>query len=161
MLYSGRQPQLSPLYTIVSRAGEDLIRFWPEQFQAQYGALRDVVKESFERYLQCGILEHGCAGCALAHCTYPECNHSELIPLSRKLRKSLATTNMIEGLIDKIRAKLHRVRNGRSNKKLGLRWTAAAIRLHQKSFKRLRGSSQQTEKLIKALQNFALKKLAA
>lgn len=81
--YSGRQPQLSPLYTLVSSAGEDLIRVWPEQFQAQYGALRDVVKESFERYLQCGILVHGCAR---AHCTNPECNHSELIPLSCKVR---------------------------------------------------------------------------
>jgi transposase-like protein len=78
-----------------------------------------------------------------------------------ELRKSLTTTNMIEALIDKIRAKLHRVRNGRCNTTLALRWSAAAIKLHAKTFKRLRGSSQQAEKLVAALTNFKLDKLAA
>ena len=49
----------------------------------QYGALRDEVLESLDKFLECGILKHGCGR---AHCTNPACNHSELIPFSCKQR---------------------------------------------------------------------------
>ena len=54
---------------------------WADQFQSDYGCLRNEVKHALDRYLNCGILRHGCAK---AYC--PECGHSELIPFSCKRR---------------------------------------------------------------------------
>ena len=81
--YSRRTPETTPLNRIVSSCHEELKRVWEDVFQHQYGALRDEVTGSFERYLECGILAHGCAR---ACCENPECNHSELIAFSCKTR---------------------------------------------------------------------------
>ena len=81
--YSRRTPELSPLYRIISSCHEELVRVWEELFQPTYGALRHEVAQSFERYLECGILAHGCAR---AHCQDQACNHSELIAFSCKCR---------------------------------------------------------------------------
>lgn len=81
--YSRRKPELTPLYRIVSSCNEDLVRSWEDLFQPTYGVLRDEVRTGFERYLQCGILAHGCAR---AECSNLECKHSELIAFSCKRR---------------------------------------------------------------------------
>lgn len=78
-----------------------------------------------------------------------------------ELRKSLSTTNMIEALIEKVRTKMHRIKRGRSSPSQALRWSAAAVRLSQKSFRRLRGGNAQAQSLVSALKNFKLEKLAA
>ena len=41
------------------------------------------MSDAFERYVECGILLHGCAR---AQCDNPECNHTELIAFSCKTR---------------------------------------------------------------------------
>jgi len=76
-------PETTPLSCIVSSCHEELKRVWEDVFQHQYGVLRDEVTESFERYLECGILAHGCAR---VRCENPECNRSELIAFSCKTR---------------------------------------------------------------------------
>ena len=81
--YSRRQPEITPLYRIVSSCRYPLEHNWETLFQHEYGALRHEVLESFDAYLNCGILAHGCARAA---CEDPDCNHSELIPYSCKAR---------------------------------------------------------------------------
>jgi hypothetical protein len=60
---------------------EELEWSWEEQFQSEYGVLRDEVPKALDAYLNCGILLHGCAR---AECE--GCNHSELIAFSCKRR---------------------------------------------------------------------------
>ena len=59
----------------------ELIRSWEDQFESTYGALRHEVSKSFEAYLQCGILAHGCA-----RATCDSCGQSEFIAFSCKKR---------------------------------------------------------------------------
>ena len=87
----------------------------------------------------------------------------ELLTLHRlgitgALRKSLASTNLIESLFSVVREKLHRVKNWkgrRSNQTL--RWVASAIIAHRPKMRRVRGLAQATA-LIAAL---GLRTLAA
>lgn len=81
--YGHRDARATPMYQIVSAGRDKLVASWELLFQHQYGALRDVVPETFDKFLECGILKHGCGR---AECTNPECNHSELIPFSCKQR---------------------------------------------------------------------------
>lgn len=81
--YRRREPERSALYRIVYNYHERLERVWEERFQSSYGAYRDEVREAFEKYLDCGVLWHGCA---LATCENPECKHSEVIAFSCKRR---------------------------------------------------------------------------
>ena len=81
--YSHRMAEATPLYRLVSAGRDNLVQSWELLFQHRYGALRNEVVESFDKFLECGILRHGVAR---AHCTNPECNHSELIPFSCKQR---------------------------------------------------------------------------
>lgn len=84
-----------------------------------------------------------------------------LLGISGLLRKSLSTTNLIEGLIEKIRSKMSRIKRGRSSPSQALRWSAAAVRVSQKGFQRVRGGKSQATALLAALDNFKLEKLAA
>lgn len=79
--YSRRHPESTGLYQIVYNCRDEFERSWEQMFQHQYGALRSEVLKALDRYLDCGILAHGCAR---AHCA--ECNHSELIAFSCKRR---------------------------------------------------------------------------
>jgi hypothetical protein len=81
--YGHRRAEATPLYQVVSAGRDKLVGSWELLFQHQYGALRNEVVESFDKFLECGILRYGCGR---AHCTNPECNHSELIPFSCKQR---------------------------------------------------------------------------
>ena len=79
--YSRRQPETSSLYRIVYNYREEFELRWEELFQQDYGYLRPEVLKSFDAYLNCGILRHGCA---LACCE--SCSQYELIAFSCKKR---------------------------------------------------------------------------
>jgi hypothetical protein len=79
--YERRSPENSALYRIVFNYRDKLSWEWEQRFQQEYGALRDEVLEAFDKYLDCGILDNGCAR---ARC--PSCNHSRLVAFSCKVR---------------------------------------------------------------------------
>ncbi len=79
--YSRRSPEQSPLYRVVYHYREQFEYSWDDMFSERYGVLRDEVLEAFDKYLNCGILRHGCA---FACCE--KCNHSQLIAFSCKRR---------------------------------------------------------------------------
>lgn len=79
--YRPRQPEESPLYRIVYHGRDELPRVWEERFQATYGVLRDEVLETFDEYLNCGLLQHGAAR---VYCD--TCKHSLLVAFSCKKR---------------------------------------------------------------------------
>jgi hypothetical protein len=81
--YVRRRPETTDLYRLVQENYEILEIRWDELFAHNYGSLRDVVKKTFAEYLDCGILEKGCAR---AKCTNPKCSHSGLIAFSCKKR---------------------------------------------------------------------------
>jgi hypothetical protein len=81
--YAARRPQETTLYRIVYHYREQFEYFWEELFSERYGILCAEVLRAFDRYLNCGILKHGCA---LACCENTQCNHSMLIAFSCKRR---------------------------------------------------------------------------
>jgi hypothetical protein len=81
--YVRRRSESTELYRLVQENWEILEIRWDELFAHDYGSLRDVVKKTFSGYLDCGILERGCAR---AKCPNPDCNHSKLIAFSCKKR---------------------------------------------------------------------------
>jgi hypothetical protein len=81
--YAARRPEETPLYRLVFHYREQFEYCWEEHFSERYGILRDEVLRALDRYLNCGILRHGCA---LACCENGRCNHSMLIAFSCKRR---------------------------------------------------------------------------
>jgi hypothetical protein len=79
--YRRRQPEESPLYRIVYHGQDELPRVWEEKFQPTYGVLRGEVLETFDEYLNCGLLQHGAAR---VYCD--TCKHSLLVAFSCKKR---------------------------------------------------------------------------
>jgi transposase-like protein len=78
--------------------------------------------------------------------------------ITGELRKSLASTNLIESLFAVVREKIHRVKNWKSQRsKQILRWVASSIVAHRTKMRRVRGMTQATT-LITAL---GVKPLAA
>lgn len=80
-LYTRRRPEETPLYRIVYHYAEQLQYLWDERYLQQYGCLREAVRDAFVRYLDCGVLRHGCARAAC-----PKCDYSRLIAFSCKRR---------------------------------------------------------------------------
>ena len=74
-------PEQGVLYRIIYHYREKFEHSWDELFRERYGVLRAEVLEAFDKYLNCGILRHGCA---VVCCE--ECNHSQLIAFSCKRR---------------------------------------------------------------------------
>ncbi len=81
--YSRRRPEETPLYRIIYHYREQFEYSWEELFSERYGILRHEVLRALDRYLDCGIIKHGCA---LACCENERCNHSMLIAFSCKRR---------------------------------------------------------------------------
>ena len=79
--YRRRQPDETALYRLVYHYREEFEYRWEELFAERFGALRPEVLDALGRYLNCGILRHGCAR---ASCE--KCNHSILIAFSCKRR---------------------------------------------------------------------------
>jgi len=81
--YTRRDPLCSTLYRVVYNLHEKLEHCWEERYQQRYGAFRHELREAFHKFLDCGVLSHGCAR---AVCENDNCKHSKLIPLSCKCR---------------------------------------------------------------------------
>lgn len=71
--------------------------------------------------------------------------------LPEPLRNTFRTTNPIESIFDKVRSRSARVKNWRGSNQFA-RWTAAALLLHEKKFRRIRGY-RQLPMLLTALEN--------
>ncbi len=81
--------------------------------------------------------------------------HKLAMPAS--LRKSFATTNVIESMFSVVRSKTNRIKNWNSARDQMLRWTAAAIAEHEKQTRKIQGY-RQIPLLIEGLNALALKK---
>jgi hypothetical protein len=55
--YARRNASATPLCQIVSAGREKLAQSWELLFQYQFGGLRDEILESFDKFLECGILK--------------------------------------------------------------------------------------------------------
>ena len=72
------------------------------------------------------------------------------------LRTSFRSTNPIESMFDKVKTRGRRVKNWRADNQLA-RWSASALLLHEKKFRRIRGY-RQLPKMIASLQNRTIDK---
>ena len=72
------------------------------------------------------------------------------------LRTTFRSTNPIESMFDKVKARGRRVKNWNADNQLA-RWSASALLLHQKKFRRIKGY-RQLPKMIASLQNLAVDK---
>ena len=72
-----RKPRESPLFQLVCRHLEELLRVWPSRFARQHGPLRAVVERVLREFLRCGLLEHG-----FARLWCSECRRSVLVAFS-------------------------------------------------------------------------------
>lgn len=79
--YRRRQPETTELYRCVYHGRERLPLVWEERFRSTYGVLRDEVLETFDAYLNCGLLAHGAAR---VYCD--TCKHSLLVAFSCRKR---------------------------------------------------------------------------
>jgi hypothetical protein len=76
-VYRPRKPRESPLFQLVERHLEELLRVWPVRFARQRGALRPVVERVLREFLKCGLLQHG-----FARLWCGECRRSVLVAFS-------------------------------------------------------------------------------
>jgi hypothetical protein len=60
-VYKPRRPQASPLFRLVSDHVQRLQTVYDERFAHEYGPWRPVVAQVADKFLACGILEHGFA----------------------------------------------------------------------------------------------------
>ena len=60
-LYRPRRPRASPLYRLLEDHFAEFSTVYDERFAHRYGYWRPVIAEVVEKYLACGILEHGFA----------------------------------------------------------------------------------------------------
>ena len=72
------------------------------------------------------------------------------------LRTTFRSTNPIESMFDKVKARGRRVKNWNADNQLA-RWSASALLLHQKKFRRIKGY-RQLPKMIVSLQNLTVDK---
>jgi hypothetical protein len=75
-VYRPLRPRESPLYKLVARHVDELLRVWPERFERTHGPLRPVVERVLREFLTCGLAEHGFAR---AYCE--KCRSSYIVPL--------------------------------------------------------------------------------
>ncbi|MBK8648885.1 MAG: transposase [Gemmatimonadetes bacterium] len=80
-VYKPRRPQASPLFRLVSDHLHRLQTVYDERFAREYGPWRSVVAQVAEKFLACGILDHGFAR---IRCT--ACAHEYLLAFSCKCR---------------------------------------------------------------------------
>jgi len=82
-VYKPRRPRASPLYRLVEAHFPALHAVYDERFAETYGAWRPVMRKVTERFLTCGILEHG-----FARVRCGSCAHEYLLAFSCKRRYS-------------------------------------------------------------------------
>ena len=80
-VYKPRRPQASPLFRLVQDQLHRLQRVYDERFAREYGPWRPVFDEVTDKFLACGILEHG-----FARVRCDACAHEYLLAFSCKGR---------------------------------------------------------------------------
>jgi len=80
-IYKPRRPQASPLLRLVADQFRTLQLVYDERFAPTYGAWRAVVPEVADKFLACGVLEHG-----FARVRCDACAHEYLLAFSCKAR---------------------------------------------------------------------------
>jgi hypothetical protein len=80
-VYKPRRPQASPLFRLVSDHLQRLQTVYDERFACEYGPWRPVVAQVADKFLACGVLEHGFARIRCEACT-----HEYLLAFSCKCR---------------------------------------------------------------------------
>jgi len=102
-VYRPRQPRASPLYRLLDEHFQTFATVYDERFASRWGPWRRVVPAVVEKFLACGILEHGfarvrCAGCRHEYllafsckCRYfcPSCHGKRLAGWSLWLEETL------------------------------------------------------------------------
>ncbi|WP_434479315.1 IS91 family transposase [Gemmatimonas sp.] len=80
-VYQPRRPQASPLFRLVSDHLHRLQTVYDERFAREYGPWCSVVAQVAEKFLACGILDHG-----FARIRCDDCAHAYLLGFSCKCR---------------------------------------------------------------------------
>ncbi|MCH8948479.1 MAG: transposase zinc-binding domain-containing protein [Acidobacteria bacterium] len=80
-VYRPRRPRASPLYRLLEDHFAEFSTVYDERFAHRYGYWRPVIAEVVEKYLACGILEHG-----FARVRCGACKHEYLLAFSCKCR---------------------------------------------------------------------------
>ena len=80
-VYKPRRPQASPLSRLVSDHLHRLQTVYDDRFAREYGPWRPVVAQVAEKFLACGVLEHG-----FARVRCDTCRHEYLLAFSCKCR---------------------------------------------------------------------------
>ena len=80
-IYKPRRPQASPLFRLVSDHLHRLQPVYDERFVREYGPWRPVVAQVADKFLACGVLEHG-----FARIRCDDCAHEYLLAFSCKCR---------------------------------------------------------------------------
>ena len=80
-VYQPRRPQASPLFRLVSDHLHRLQTIYDERFAREYGPWRPVVAQVADKFLACGVLEHG-----FARIRCDACAHEYLLAFSCKCR---------------------------------------------------------------------------
>ncbi len=80
-LYRPRRPRASPLYRLLEHHFAEFSTVYDERFAHRCGYWRPVIAEVVEKYLACGILEHG-----FARVRCVACKHEYLLAFSCKCR---------------------------------------------------------------------------
>jgi hypothetical protein len=93
-VYRPRKPRESPLFLLVSRHVDELLRVWPERFERTHGPLRPVVERVLREFLTCGRPEHGfarasCDACRSTYVVPFSCRGRSFCPSCEKKRSLL------------------------------------------------------------------------
>ena len=78
-VYTPRRPQASPLFRLVSDHLQRLQTIYDERFAREYGPWRPVVGQVTNKFLACGVLDHG-----FARIRCDDCAHEYLLAFSCK-----------------------------------------------------------------------------
>ena len=80
-VYTPRRPHASPLFRLVRDHFRALQTVYDERFAPTYGEWRPIVREVAEKFLACGLLDHG-----FARVRCDACTHEYLLAFSCKCR---------------------------------------------------------------------------
>ena len=80
-VYKPRRPQASPLFQLVADHLDRLQTVYDERFAREYGPWRSVVAQVADKFLACGVLDHG-----FARIRCDDCAHEYLLAFSGKCR---------------------------------------------------------------------------
>jgi hypothetical protein len=106
-VYRPRRPRESPLFQLVERHLEELLRVWPTRFIRSHGPLRPVVERVLREFLRCGLLEHGfarlwCSECRRSVLVAFSCRGRSFCPSCEKKRQLLWAEWLCEEVLAKV-----------------------------------------------------------